>query len=101
MTDFATCNVIEADIPALRSALAHIASIGYSEARIRERLGLTDITDLRWRALPIYRVEHLHVRDALSLAIELFLLQGVLPVFELNQLFLVLMVNTWNPTNCS
>jgi len=88
MTDFATCKLIEADIPALRSALAHIAGVGYSETCIRERLGLTDITDLRWRALPIYRVEHLHVRDALSLAIELFLLQGVLPVFELNQLFL-------------
>jgi hypothetical protein len=87
LTDPATFLVDDADVPALRTAVSHIARTGYSETRVRERLGLSDITDLRWRALPIYREEQLAVRDALASAIDLFLLQGVIPVVELNQLF--------------
>ena len=87
MTDSATFLVDDADVHALRDALSHIAHIGYSETRVRERLGLSDINDLQWRALPVYREEQLADRDALSLAIDLFLLQGVIPTVELDQLF--------------
>src|ERR1035438_8271741 len=79
--------VDDSDVPALRKALSSIASTGYCETRVRERLGLSDITDLLWRALPIYREERLAVRDVLAAAIDLFLLQGAIPAVELNLLF--------------
>jgi hypothetical protein len=65
--------------------VSNIARVGYSETAVRERLGLGDLADLQWRALPIYR-ERLARRDPLSLAIELFLFQGSLRADELNQL---------------
>lgn len=79
--------VDDADAPALRDAMSHLARVGYSETKIRERLGLSDLIDLQWRALPIYREERLAVRDELASAIDLFLLQGAIPSSELNRLF--------------
>ena len=87
MTDIATFLVDDADVPALRNAVSRIARAGYCETRVRERLGLSDLNDLRWRALPIYREEQLAVRDVLASAIDLFLLQGAIPANELNLLF--------------
>ena len=86
MTDSATFMVEDADVPALRKAVSRIAHVGYCEAQVRERLGLSDISDLLWRALPIYR-EQLAGRDVLALAIDLFLLQGIIPAVELDRLF--------------
>ncbi len=74
-------------MPAVRATLSHLAQLGYCEKTIRERLGLADINDLLWRALPIYRRERLSNRDALASAIDLFLLQGVIPLQEVNALF--------------
>jgi hypothetical protein len=78
--------VEQADEPALRQAISNIARTGYSEKVVRERLGLDDLTELNWRALPAYRAERLAGRDPLALAIDLFLLQGALPVDELDRL---------------
>ena len=78
--------VDDTDVPALRQAVTDIGCAGYCEAAVRKRLGLQDIADLRWRNLPIYRDERLAERDRLALAIDLFLLQGALPVDELDQL---------------
>jgi len=64
-----------------------LARTGYRETQVRERLGLADLTDLRWRALPVYRLEKLAVRDPLTAAIDLFLLQGAIPLAELDLLF--------------
>ena len=75
------------DVPELRLAVAEIAGAGYAETAVRDRLGLADITDLKWQAVPIYREERLAERDALTLAIELFLLQGSVPSEELHRLF--------------
>ena len=87
MTDSATFLVDDADVPALRNAVSRLLRAGYCELRVRERLGLSDITDLLWRALPIYREEKLALRDALALTIDLFLLQGAISAAELGQLF--------------
>jgi hypothetical protein len=76
-----------ADVLGLRDVLQQLARIGYGEARIRERLGLADLADLRWRVLPIYRKEKLTVRDPQASAIDLFLLQGAIPLTELDLLF--------------
>ena len=75
------------DVPAVQLAIAEIARAGYSEVAVRERLGLADITDLKWKALPIYRAERLTKRDAQALALELFLLQGDVGVGDLGLLF--------------
>jgi methylase of polypeptide subunit release factors len=87
LTEPASFLVNNADAPALREAMAKLAQIGYTEAAVRERLGLPDLADLHWRSVPIYRAERLSTRDPLDLAIELFLLQGVLPQPEFHQLF--------------
>jgi hypothetical protein len=87
MTDSAAFVADDAEVPALGNAISHIADAGYCEARVRARLGLSDLNDLRWRALPIYREEQLAVRDQLPSAIDLFLLQGAIPPDELNRLF--------------
>jgi hypothetical protein len=87
LTDAAAFLIDDADVPALRNAVSRIARAGYCETRVRERLGLSDLNDLRWRALPIYREEQLAVRDVLASAIDLFLLQGAIPSDELNRLF--------------
>ena len=87
MTLPATFQVNDADVPALRRAIENIAGLGYTEDGVRERLGLADLTDLRWRALPAYRAERLAGRDPLALAIDLFLLQGALPADERDRLF--------------
>lgn len=87
MIESATFLVDDSDVPALRNIVSHLAHIGYCELRVRERLGLSDLTDILWRALPIYREEHLAVRNILNLAIDLFFLQGSISRDELNQLF--------------
>ena len=74
-------------MPVLRNVLLQLARIGYGETRVRERLGLADLADLRWRALPVYRQEKLTVRDPQASAIDLFLLQGAIPLTELDHLF--------------
>src|ERR1700683_4059626 len=75
------------DVADFRTAEAEIARKGYSEAAVCRRLGLGDITELKWKALQIYRDERLAERDAQALAMELFLLQGAVPAAELDQLF--------------
>src|SRR5271167_538339 len=74
------------EVPGVRAAIAEIARAGYSETAVRERLGLNDIAELQWKALPIYRRERLYERDALAVAIDLFLLQGTVPAAELERL---------------
>ncbi|VBB05937.1 s-adenosyl-l-methionine-dependent methyltransferase [Lucifera butyrica] len=86
MNESATFLVDDTDAPALHNAVSHIARVGYCEAKVCERLGVSDITDLQWRALPIYREERLAVRDTVASAIDLFLLQGMIPMDELNRL---------------
>ena len=82
------CFTIDAaDVPILRKTVLQLAGIGYGEMPIRERLGLKDLSDLRWRALPIYRAEKLTLRDPQAVAIDLFLLQGDIPRAELDRLF--------------
>lgn len=76
-----------ADLSQFRQAIQEIASTGYAETIIRERLGLGDIADLRWKARPIYQAERLVERDLLAVAIDLFLLQGIVPAAELDLLF--------------
>jgi carbamoyltransferase len=87
MIESATFLVDDSDVPSLRNIVSHLTSIGYCETFIRQRLGLSDLTELLWRALPIYREEQLAVRDALNSAINLFFLQGSISIDELNQLF--------------
>ena len=73
------------DVPDFRIAVAEIARTGYTETAVRDRLGLADITDLKWKALPIYREERLAERDAQALTMELFFLQGAVPAGELDR----------------
>ena len=87
MTDSFTFMINDDDVPAIRKAVKHIADVGYCEARVLERLELSDISGLIWRALPIYREEQLSVRDELASAIDLFLLQGAIPPTEFDRLF--------------
>lgn len=88
LTEPASFLVNDANVPALREVISKIASIGYTETAVRERLGLPDLVDLHWRSLPIYRAERLPARDPLDLAIELFLLQGILTKNEFDRLFI-------------
>ncbi|CAK0756519.1 S-adenosyl-l-methionine-dependent methyltransferase [Gammaproteobacteria bacterium] len=87
MTESAPFLIDNDDVPALRDAVSQIVRIGYCETQVRRRLGLTDISDLYWRSLPIYRRERLSQRDALATAIDLFLLQGTISQQELSGLF--------------
>jgi hypothetical protein len=87
LTEPASFLVNNADVPLLREAIAKLVRIGYVETAIRDRLGLPDFVDLHWRSVPIYRAERLSARDPLDLAIELFLLQGILPQPEFDRLF--------------
>ena len=87
MIDAATFSAERDDLPALRNALSHFAALGYSESGICNRLGLANIDDLQWQALPIFRDERLAQRDALASAIDLFFLQGSIPLDECDRLF--------------
>jgi methylase of polypeptide subunit release factors len=69
------------------NALSRLSAIGFSEDSVRSRLGLSDINDLRLRAAAIYRQERLSERDPPASAIDLFILQGRIPVAELDVLF--------------
>jgi hypothetical protein len=75
----------DGDVPDFQIAVAEIARTRYTETAVRDRLGLADITDLKWKALPIYRAERLAERDAQALAMELFFLQGAVPASELDR----------------
>ncbi|HTQ06927.1 MAG TPA: methyltransferase [Polyangiaceae bacterium] len=66
---------------------ARLRSLGFVEESVRSRLGLDDLNDLKLRAAPIYRAERLETRDPLASAIDLWLLQGALPLSELKELF--------------
>ena len=83
----ATFLIDASDVPAVRVAIAEIARAGYSEAAVRDRLGLADITELKWKALAIYRDERLAKRDAQAVAMELFLLQGNVAAADLDLVF--------------
>ena len=85
MTEAASFLVDPGDVPGLRDAVGRLSGVGYAENSIRERLLLEDLTDLQWRALPIYRAERLTGRDPLDVAIDLFLLQGVVAEDELGR----------------
>jgi methylase of polypeptide subunit release factors len=87
MSDPATFNVDNDDIPLLRDMVSKLEAAGYSECLVCERLGLEDLSDLQWRHVPTYRSERLATRDSLDLAIDLFLLQGGLPAEEIERLF--------------
>ena len=87
MTERAAYILKDADAPKLRNVVSKLAGLRYSENHIKTRLGLDDLSDLQWRAAPIYRSERLASRDPLALAIDLFLLQGTLAANELNRLF--------------
>lgn len=87
MTDPATFLVDDSDLPALRRAALHLSRIGYSENTIKKRLTVSDIKDIQWRAMPIYRKQHLSLRAPLDCAIDLFFLQGIISKDELNSLF--------------
>ena len=86
MSEPAPFLVADADVSALREAVAEIGRAGYCETAVRDRLGLNDITDLTWRSLPIYRDERLAARDTLAVAIDLFLLQGAATSGEMERL---------------
>ena len=75
MTERASFAVAPGDLPGVRSAVSKLAGYGYCEKLVRERLGLDDLANLRWRPSPIYRAERLSSRDPLALTIDLFLLQ--------------------------
>ena len=87
MSEPASYAVNEVDLPALREIIANLVRTGYTEDGVRDRLGLLDLGDLEWRSVPMYRDEGLAARDRLALAIDLFLLQGTLPVDEMDRLF--------------
>ena len=87
VNETATFRAHESDVSALQNILSHIARIGFSEPQACQRLGLANLTDLLWRAVPIYRAEKLAVRDPQASVIDLFLLQGIIPRDELNRLF--------------
>jgi methyltransferase family protein len=87
MTERAAFRLDPADGLLFRESMRKLAAIGYGESRVRERLGLEDLSDLHWRLLPIYRAEHLANRDPLAMAIDLFLLQGAVTTDELSRLF--------------
>jgi protein-L-isoaspartate O-methyltransferase len=86
-TEPAVFDIDQVDLPAFRKAVAEIAKTGLSETVARDRLGLSDIADLQWKSLPMYRQERLLECDALAVAIDLFLLQGTVPARELDRLF--------------
>jgi hypothetical protein len=85
-TERASFAVGDRDVPALQSVLFRIKKLGYSEAVVRERLGLQDLADLQWRGLPMYFGERLADRDQLALLTDLFLLQGTLPANEVERI---------------
>ena len=87
MIERATFAIQEADAPHLRAVVSRLARLRYSEHSIKDRLGVADLSDLHWRASPIYRSERLASRDPLASAIDLFLLQGGVTANELNRLF--------------
>lgn len=87
MIESAAFKVDEADVSVLQNVVFRLASIGYNEKEVCKHLGVKDITEITWRAQPIYREERLGKRDLLDLAIDLFLLQGTLTRLEIDKLF--------------
>ncbi len=87
MTEQITFGLNETDAPILNKALSLLSRIGYNETDICKRLNILDMNDLTWRSIPIYRMEQMSARDTLDIAIDLFLLQGIIPKDELDDLF--------------
>ncbi len=82
--DYAGCLAFGGSV---RDAFLRLGGIGYDELSVCACLGLEDITDMTWRAIPIYRRERLFARKPLECAIDIFLLQGSLLQKELDLLF--------------
>jgi SAM-dependent methyltransferase len=87
MTQTATFLIDKQDIQTIKNVISYLIGIDYHEKSVCERLGLADLTELSWRALPIFQAERLSGRNKLDLAIGLFLLQGSIVLAELDQLF--------------
>lgn len=85
-TEPAEFRIGDADLSEFRLAIEEIARCGYRESPIRDRLGLADLADVRWKASPLYRDVQLANRDAQAVAIDLFLLQGTALKAELERL---------------
>lgn len=86
-TERARFIINDGDVAGLRAAVWKLNQIGYNENLVRDRLGLEDLAHVEWRHLPAYRLNCLAGREALDLAIDLFLLQGTLSAGELERLF--------------
>ena len=71
----------------IKKALTRLLDLGYNEEGVCKRLGVADMNDIVWRALPIYRKERLSLRNSLDCAIELFFMQGFISIEELNVIF--------------
>ena len=85
--DFKTILKDDKYILPLKRAVVLLEALGYCESLICKRLELSNISDISWRFIPIYRKEQLANRDALDCAIDLFLLQGALCITELEKMF--------------
>lgn len=70
----------------LRRVASVLRGHGFTEAGVRERLGLKELSQLTLEAYPYYLDQRLRRRTPLDLAIILFLLQGVLTIEELREL---------------
>ena len=75
------------DADGLRRVAATLRGHGFTEASVRDRLGLKDLSPLTLEAYPYYLDQTLRRRTPLDQAIILFLLQGVLTGEELRELF--------------
>lgn len=70
----------------LRRIAEKLRAVGFSERTVRKRLGLSRLSDLKLESYPFYIHSRLARREAIDIAIHLFMLQGVIPVEELNLL---------------
>ena len=75
------------DADALRRVATILRGHGYTEAGVRERLGVKELAQVSLEAYPYYLDQRLRRRTPLDLAIVLFLLQGVLTSEELREVF--------------
>jgi len=75
------------DPDGLRRVGARLREVGFTERGVRERLGLKDLSELRFSDYPYYHKRSLRHRNDQELAIGLFLLQGIVTEEELSQLF--------------
>lgn len=69
-------------ITALKKLLLSLQEIGYCEKIICNRLSLSNISEISWRFIPVYRKKYLSSREPVDCAIDLFLLQGSITQHE-------------------